>query len=592
MQRIAACYALVVGSLVLGGCRNDHAAPLPPTSSPCEVGGVELAHGSTRVFFSASEVPAGEVCVQAARTCQNGTLAGDPAFAFTDCTVSDAHTVFLRTGGDDTHHGLSEADAVASLSRALEIAHDQEKRGIVVDIGAGTFPHDGELRITSGVSLRGAGPSTLLDFDLERTEASIRILASDVELSSLAINVHLVHSLSGCVENPNTCITGGRGEFGTGVTVGAYLQTEAPLPIERVTLRDLVIGRDGGDDVSYLAAAMTLVGRVSDITISGIELRDRHSTGLIAHWGGWSTVAPAPEALQNPDYALLETYHPHRIDVTGLTFERLDAITALSSTYDVRLQNLSGRTSRIALLLPGDEVDVYATEEDRGNINKNLTISDVEVDISARPGRPELVRITANGTSKIDDTNGTPVVRTLPYEQVTIEDVTVLSVDTSQADLHYGIDANGAQGTDIVLRNIVLGAVATGGFPGSNGPVPGVGLHIRNATGLRIDNLQTQADVGVVIRDSDSIRITELQASWSPWTAPFNTFGIVIDQTPAAARPLADIQVAGGQLEGYPTGVRYDADVGCGPLTISMFTAVDIATLEAPISCGAFGLGM
>ena len=85
-------------------------------------------------------------------------------------------------------------------------------------------------------------------------------------------------------------------------------------------LSNISISRSG-----FAAAAITLIGHIRDIHITGVELRDYHSTGIILHWGGHSSHEPAPQASSEPGFTVYETYHPNNITISDIILKIIKA---------------------------------------------------------------------------------------------------------------------------------------------------------------------------------------------------------------------------------------------------------------------------
>lgn len=62
----------------------------PPALAACTFNNQSIASGSSVTAYQSATVPAGQTCTSETRTCNDGTLYGDPSYQYSSCTVSGA----------------------------------------------------------------------------------------------------------------------------------------------------------------------------------------------------------------------------------------------------------------------------------------------------------------------------------------------------------------------------------------------------------------------------------------------------------------------------------------------------------------------
>ncbi len=568
---------LVYVSLVtIVGCTASPDAGADATASDCVLDGGTVAHGTSQTFYETEQVAMGRSCAEVASTrqCNSGTLEGDDRFRFARCEVSGALHIYASPAGDDTSSGLTEALAVRTIS--IAVARVRERVGTyeiaTIHVAPGTFPHDGQLTIDVPMSIVGAGRNmTTLAFSVTRDEASLRVLSGSVAIADLEIEVDLVESLSDNIH------VGGRAEYGTGITIGEYLTTTAPSLIDGVTVHNIRIAR-----THFTAAAMTIIGRVQNIEIQDIDLTGYSSTALIIHWGGHSTVAPSPAALDDPNYDLYETYHPHDIVVRGVSVERSARFAIVSSAYNVVLEYFHGATSELLFMLPGDEVDRFAVSEDRGRIFTNITVRDFEAAMSTKVNN-YAIRLTSYGKSRIDG-----IKRAFTLRNATFEDIDVTSVTrTAGKSFRYGINANGTRGENVVFRNISLDDLASREFPGESGVLASYGMFVRDGSGIRFENVQTRARFAVGIVDSRDIVVTGGVFDYLDLGSMETSYGVYVGEGDAPVFHNANLTIENTTVTGYDVGIRYPAVTAetCELFSLEAITFTDVPQPESGNAC-------
>ncbi len=543
-----------------------------PASASCSVDGVSLALGESITLYDADVVRIDDTCPPhgQVRTCTEAGLDGDPNFEFANCVVSTDLRIHLEMRGDDTSDGLSPETPVRTLARAVEIldGFSDVATSAHLGIGPGRFEHEGELQLHHGVEIEGSGrDATVLAFSIDRDQPSMRLLSSDITIGGVEIEVDLIESLSDGVH------FGGRGEYGTGITLGRYLHTEPHEVVDNVQIAGIRIRR-----TNFTAAGITIMGRSSNVTIDDVEYAGgRTSTAVIVHWGGHTTVAPAPAALEDPRYAVLTSYHPHGLTIQGIRAEDTARLAVVSSAYDVILRDFEGPTSAMLFVLPGDEIDRFASDEDAGRVMSNLEFSDFRAPLRADEGE-HVVRITSIGTSRMDGER-----RLLLTHGLRLQNFEVQSVDRPGGmSYRYGINANDTRGSDIEFSNIRLADVGSWEYD-DNGPVQAsYGLYIRDALGISVDGLSTEARYGIGIIDSQDITIDDATLTYDG-TPPSdaNAFGVYVAESDAPEGANDNLQISNSTIEGYDYGVRYldnpgGPETGCDTLVLDAVEYVGV----------------
>jgi len=538
----------------------------------CVVDGIELALGDSVTVYDSELVRIDDTCEQHAqvRTCTEQGLDGDPAFEFAECAVSTELHVHVQTRGDDRHDGLSEASPVRTLGRAIAIVDAFAEQATVsrVTIGTGRFEHAGELQLRHAVEIEGAGrDATVLAFAIDRDQASIRILTSNVVLEDVEIEVDLVESLNDGIH------TGGRGEYGTALTLGRYLHTEPHEIVDGVEVRRIRIRR-----TNFTAAGITIIGRASNVEIDDVELAgSRTSTAVIVHWGGHSTVAPAPAAIEDPRYAVLTSYHPHALSIRDFVAEDTARLAVVSSAYDVELSNFEGPTSAMLFVLPGDEIDRFASPQDAGHVMTNLEFTGFRAPLIADEGE-HVVRITSVGTSRMDGQR-----RLLENHGLRLEGFEVQGVEhPAGLSYRYGVNANDLRGSNIELIDIDLGDVASWEYDDAGSVQASFGVYLRDALGVSVSGLASKARYGLGIIDSQDISVDGATLTYedNPPSAA-NAFGVYVAEGESPERANANLALSNSTITGYDYGVRYldnpgGSKTGCDTLELEAVEFVDV----------------
>ncbi len=419
---------------------------------------------------------------------------------FTSCS---GHTV----------NGLKSTQLTSGIQ--TEFNFQKLKQGGVLFIPEGVYEYDatalGELQIKQPIKIFGAGKNkTILKFKVTNKQASIRILASNVEIKNLEIQVNMIEALGG----------GGKAEYGTGITAGWFFQNTEHEVVKNLQIEDVVIRRKAG---SFVATAITLIGRVSEVNINNIDILGFTSKLVILHWGGYTVLNEnilAPEALEHPDYGLFETYHPHDIQISNIFYEEAANLFAISSSYNVHIQNVSGGpTSDLLFMLPGDEINDFAVPEDKTKIGSNITLENIDFDLKTKIDfNASVIRITSFGASILKkDNQGVRLKQELPYKNLLIKNINVKSVTRTAGDggtrnYRFGINAHDLTGENIVFKNINFLDVAKDKQTYDGEIADSYGIHLRNSEGINsqmiFDNIQTGAKRGVGITDSKNITVT------------------------------------------------------------------------------------
>jgi hypothetical protein len=445
---------------------------------------------------------------------------------------------------------------------------DQLKQGGQISIPAGSFSHTGEIVIDKATTIVGAGRDrTTLDLFITRDEAGLRILSSDVTIKDLNIRVHLVHKLT----EPGHA-GGGRGEYGTGITVGRYLTLNEQPRIENITIERVAISRDG-----FVAAALTLIGHVTKVTIRDIDLRDAHSTALIMHWGGKSSHAPAPQALEMPGFEVFESYHPNTISISNVSIARVARFLIISSSYKVDVERIEGTTAELLFMLPGDEIDRFAQAADKGRVGSDISLKDISAHVYTKDS-DHLVRVTSIGTSKTDQQK-----RLLPYKNLLVEGVFIKSVTRVQnKTFRYGLNLNGATGSNLRFENVVLSDVAFKPFETGTGALPAYGVYLNSCAGITLDAITARSHMGIGIVDSTDVAIKGSTFS-SKGPSSLTSYGLFFKETAVGGN--SSISVEDTTLINYDYGIRYPNPADCKDYNLSKVTVLALIQAEQNKQC-------
>ncbi|MEU8240717.1 hypothetical protein AB0C07_20935 [Actinoplanes missouriensis] len=267
-----------------------------------------------------------------------------------------------------------------------------------LEIPAGRHPLADGLLVPGGWTIRGASEDDTWLIATERTgHPVLHVLGSDVSISDLGLR-------------PAPSDPGEHGgDRGTGLTIGEYLYAEAPEWISGVDVRRVRV--DHGD--LRTANAIGVMGAVRDIVLRDVTVTGGY-TGLAVHWGA---VGGDVATLVGP------TYHPHRLDVAGLTVSGAIEGFYLSSVHDVRVVGASLTDVEMGFrLLPGDNTDRFVSSPEIGS---RIEIAGVDVTWS---GPLYAVRIAGWGRSEIDG-----VVTVLNYRDTVVRDCRLTGRGTGNA---------------------------------------------------------------------------------------------------------------------------------------------------------------
>lgn len=484
-----------------------------------------------------------------------------------------ATTYFVDPDGDDANDGLSETSALRTVAEAvLRVAAGSHVLTPTVRLAPGDYAHLGQLTLNNPVILEGASrDESNIQLELTRDDAGIRVVAPNVTIRDLEVSVYLAESLSDGIHQ------GGRGEYGTGITLGQYLTTEEQVAVDDIVLERLRISRPNmAPSINYTAAALTMIGRVQNVMVQDIDLLGNHSTALILHWGALSTVAPAPQALADPAYDVIESYHPHSIALRQMRVERSARLLVISSSYDIEVSDVEGDTREIIFMLPGDEGDNFAIDSDRGRVNSDITVTNIRAEMSVG-ANTHAIRLSSVGTSKVPATLGEEV----RYSMTNIElsDITVTGVTRRSGEsFRYGINAGGMTGENIVLRNIDLRDLASLDYVDpERGILPSYGLYMRETTGLRVSELRSRGRYGIGIVDARDIVVEDSDFTYLRSDSTRASYGIFIRDGGAPELSNDAIVLRGLRVTNYESGIRYAGTDRCAELTLEdlMFTETD-----------------
>lgn len=498
---------------------------------------------------------------------------GDAALDASDDAGTDvpfdagATIYFVDPDGDDSAEG-NETSPLRTVAEAVQrVAAEPHVLRPTIRLAPGSYPHMGQLTLNTPVTLEGASrDESTLELELTREDAGIRVLSPNVTIRDLEVSVYLAESLSDGIHE------GGRGEYGTGITLGEYLATEEQVAVDDIVLERLRISRPNmAPAINYTAAALTMVGRVQNVSVEDIDLLGNHSTVLILHWGAHSTVAPAPSALVDPAYDVIESYHPHSIVVRQLRVERSARLLIISSSYDIDVSDIEGQTREILFMLPGDEGDNFAVEGDRGRANSDITVTNIRAAMSVGPNT-HAIRLSSVGTSKVPATLGDKVRYSMT--DIELSDIRVTGVTRRAGEsFRYGINAGGMTGENIVLRNIDLSDLASlDHVDADRGVLPSYGLYMRETTGLRVSQLRSRGRYGIGIVDSRNIVVENSDFSYLPSDSTRASYGVFVRDGSAPELNNDGIALRGLRVTDYEHGIRYAGSDRCAELTLDDLT--------------------
>ncbi|MFK7999763.1 MAG: hypothetical protein AB8H86_09205 [Polyangiales bacterium] len=505
-----------------------------------------------------------------------------PDDAGADVPDAVANVYFVDPGGDDTSEG-NETSPLRTVAEAVRrVAARSHVLTPTIRLARGSYAHMGQLTLSDPVILEGVSrDESTLQLELTREDAGVRVLAPNVTIRDLEISVYLAESLSDGIHE------GGRGEYGTGITLGEYLAVEQQVAVDGIVLERLRISRPSmAPAINYTAAALTMVGRVQNVSVEDIDLLGNHSTALILHWGAHSTVAPAPGALADPAYDVIESYHPHSIVVRQVRVERSARFLIISSSYDVEISGVEGATREILFMLPGDEGDNFAVEGDRGRANSDITVTNIRASLSVGPNT-HAIRLSSVGTSKVPATLGDKVRYSM--RNIELSDITVTEVTRRAGEsFRYGINAGGMTGENIVLRNIDLSDLASLDYEDPDrGVLPSYGLYMRETTGLRVSQLQSRGRYGIGIVDARDILVEDSDFSYRASDSTRASYGIFIRDGSEPELSNDAIELRGLRVSDYESGIRYAGTDRCAELTLEelTFTGTDAMSVEVNGAC-------
>ncbi|GGQ74890.1 right-handed parallel beta-helix repeat-containing protein [Couchioplanes azureus] len=316
-----------------------------------------------------------------------------------------------------TYRPRLTADA-AGNRRIVQELLDTARPGIL-ELPPGDHPVAGGLAVPQGWSIRGAAgsegrPASWLVSADSTDHPLVHVLGSGVSVRDLGLR-------------PASADPGEHGgDRGTALTVGRYLYAAPPQWITGVEVRRVHVERPGDRHANGIA----LMGAVRDVALEDVTVRGGH-TALAVHWGA---VGADVSSVAGP------TFHPHRLDITGLRVR--DAVEGfyLSSVHDVRVVGCCLRDVEMGFrLLPGDNTDRYVTS---ARIGAGIEIARACV---AWTGPRYAVRVAGWGRSEVDG-----AVTVLRYADTVIRDCRLSGTGTAGTWSPVLVE----QAPQVQLRNI------------------------------------------------------------------------------------------------------------------------------------------
>jgi len=320
-------------------------------------------------------------------------------------------------------------------------------RAIDLRLPTGRFPLAAGCVIGAEQSVRGRG-TVLVGTGADQT-ALFRILGSGARLSDLTLELPMADT--GLHD----------GDQGTAVTVGQYLYPAAPEWIDDVAVSRVRVHRAG----RCAANSIAVMGAVRHVRLVDIDVTGG-GTAIAVHWGA---VGQSVAAIVGP------SYHPHDLVVEGLTARDAFEGFYLSSIHDASVRDVTATNVEIGFrLLPGDNVDLFAEDDERPDVSSRIDIADCRVDWCGLYG----VRVAGWGRSEVDHR-----VRRLDYHNVSVRNVR-LHAEPALHPRHNGRRAGVVveQATGVTFADVKVGGVADG-----------VAEAVVNRTPVTIDELLAHA---------------------------------------------------------------------------------------------------
>jgi hypothetical protein len=300
-------------------------------------------------------------------------------------------------------------------------------RAVEVRLPKGRFPLAPGCVVGAGRSLRGR--DTVLVASTTDPTPLFRILGSGATIADLTF------------ELPAADTGLHDGDQGTAVTIGQYLYPAATDWIDDVEVarvRLLRAGRCAANSIAVMGAVRRV--RLVDIDVSG------GGTAIAVHWGA---VGQSVATIVGP------SYHPHDLNVAGLTVRDAFEAFYLSSVHDVSVRDVTAANVEIGFrLLPGDNVDHYHEDGTTSQVSSRIDIADCRVGWCGLYG----VRVAGWGRSEVDHR-----VRRLDYRGVSIRNVRL----HAEPALHRRHDGRRAgvvvdQATGVAFADVKVGGSGDG----------------------------------------------------------------------------------------------------------------------------------
>ena len=392
-----------------------------------------------------------------------------------------------ETGTDDTEAIQAAFATAAALGRTLRM-------------GRGVFYHEGEINYPAGLHLIGVHRNTSQLFpNIDNTMGGGRIEAQDVTIEYVGTVVRMTGTLG-----PDD------GEYGSGLTLARYYTDGEPIDTRGILLRGVGYYK-APLSPNNVAHGISGIGRFAELQTDGVEVADFSGAAIQCHWGANAVGVDLP---------IVDTYHPNKININNLIARNCGRLYTFSSCYDLVAKSLRGiNCNRLGDIIPGDEINFYANDDDKPLVGGSIHISDVVCD-----GIDDTVtgalRVVSIGTSRADDDveTGLGTRRVLFWKNVLIENVLMVGAN----NVPRAIDLTGACG-NITLRNINAKNVAKG--------LIGVRL-ADNRGNIILDNVAVGSQQGVEWQRAWDVACVNMDIDWHDPTAySGDTFGVFVDGT-------------------------------------------------------------
>lgn len=262
------------------------------------------------------------------------------------------------------------------------------------------YIYSGTFEMWPGVTITGANSDqTGVYINIDNTKEGFHVLTQDGFLSNFFISARIPTSIQNGQGNFGTCITFGKVYYpvparNVGESAEAYGKRSTPDLGGNFKLKDMVFRRRPGGS----GHAIAVCGRSSGIVIENPSFEGwsaatgYHANALLTHWGGVADVFESGD-----DGVLIEplifrkaddsyTFHPNNVRMFGGRIRCTGRIASIASSYDVHIHDMdidgkddSGLVigSQVALVVGGDDGDLFACPDDKGKVYANVIVENI-----------------------------------------------------------------------------------------------------------------------------------------------------------------------------------------------------------------------